>query len=41
MEQEEKLCNQVEMAGEFTYFDDSIDAGGGCSAHCRSKCWVG
>ena len=32
VEQEEKLCNEVEMAREFTYLGDRVSAGGGCKA---------
>ena len=39
MEQEEKLCDEVETVGECTYLSDRVSAGGGCD--CRSKMWVG
>ena len=29
MEQEEKLCDEVETVKEFTYFGDRVSAGGG------------
>ena len=32
MEQEEKLCDEVETVREFTYLDDMVSAGGGCEA---------
>ena len=32
MEQEEKLCDEVETVRELTYLGDRADAGGGCEA---------
>ena len=32
MEQEEKLCDEVETVREFTYLGDRVGAGGGCEA---------
>ena len=32
MEQEEKLCDEVETVGEFTYIGDRLNACGGCEA---------
>ena len=32
MEQEEKLCDEVETVREFTYLGDRGSAGGGCEA---------
>ena len=29
MEQEEKLCDEVETVGEFTYLGDKVNSGGG------------
>ena len=43
MEQEEKLCDEVETVGEFTYLGDRVSAGGGCEAvvTARTRCgWV-
>ena len=43
VEQEEKLCNQVETVWEFTYLGDRVSAGGGCEAAAiaRTRCgWV-
>ena len=43
MEQEVKLCEEVETVGEFTYLGDSVSAGGGCEAAvtARTRCrWV-
>ena len=43
MEQEEKLCDEVETVREFTYLGDSVSAGGGCEAVVTSiaRCgWV-
>ena len=30
VEQDEKLCNEVETVREFTYLGDRVSAGGGC-----------
>ena len=30
MEQEEKLCDEVETVREFTYLGDRVSASGGC-----------
>ena len=32
MEQEIKLCDEVETVSEFTYLGDRVSAGGGCEA---------
>ena len=43
MEQEEKLCDEVETVSEFTYLGDRVSAGGGCEAAvtARTRCdWV-
>ena len=32
MEQEDKLCDDVETVWEFTYLGDKVSAGGGCEA---------
>ena len=32
MEQEKKLCYEVERVSEFTYIGDWVSAGGGCEA---------
>ena len=32
MEQEEKLCDEVETAREFIYLCDRVSSGGGCEA---------
>ena len=43
MEQEEKLCDEVETVWEFTYLGDRVSAGGGCVAAvtARTRCgWV-
>ena len=37
MEQEEKLCDAVEIVQEFTYLGDRVSAGGGCVAAVISK----
>ena len=40
VEQEDKLCDEVETACEFTYLGDRVSAGGGCEA-ARTRCgWV-
>ena len=40
MEQEEKLCDEVETVREFTYLCDRVSAGGGCEAAvpARTRC---
>ena len=40
MEQEEKLCDEVETVMEFTYLGDSVSAGGGYEAAvtARTRC---
>ena len=43
VEQEEKLCDEVETVSEFTYLGDRVSAGGGCEAAvtARTRCgWV-
>ena len=43
MEQEVKLCDEVESVREFTYFGDRVSVGGGCEAAvtARTRCgWV-
>ena len=43
VEQEEKLCDEVESVSEFTYVGDRVSAGGGCEAAvtARTRCgWV-
>ena len=43
MEQEERLCNEVETVREFTYLGDSVSVGRGCEAAvtARTICaWV-
>ena len=39
VEQEEKLCDEVES--EFTYLGDRVSTGGGCEAAetARTRCW--
>ena len=32
VEQEEKLCDEVETVKKFTYLGDRVSAGGGCEA---------
>ena len=32
MEQEERLCNEVETVREFTYLGERVSADGGCEA---------
>ena len=32
LEQEEKLCNEMETVRELAYFGDRVNAGGGCVA---------
>ena len=40
VEQEEKLCDEVETVREFTYLGDRVSAGGGCEAAvtARTRC---
>ena len=40
MEHEERLCDGVETAREFTYLGDRVSAGGGCEAAvtARARC---
>ena len=43
VEQEEKLCHEVEAVREFTYLGDRVSVGGGCEAAvtARTRCgWV-
>ena len=43
VEQDEKLCDNVETVREFTYRGDRVSAGGGCEAAvtCGTRCgWV-
>ena len=37
MEQEEKICNEVETVREFTYLGDRVSAGGRCEAAVTVK----
>ena len=37
MEQEEKLCDEVETVMEFTHLDDRVSAGGGCEAAVTAR----
>ena len=37
MEQEEKLCDEVETVREFTYLRDKVSAGGGCEAAVTAR----
>ena len=37
MEQEVKLCDEVETVCEFTYFGDSVSEGGGCEAAVTAR----
>ena len=41
MEQEEKLCDEVETVREFTFPGDMVSAGGGCQTAetARTRCW--
>ena len=41
MEQEEKLCDEVETVWEFTYFGLRVSVGEGCEAAvtARTRCW--
>ena len=43
MEQKEKLCDEVETLGQFTYLSDRVSAGGGCevAVTAKTRCgWV-
>ena len=42
MEQEEKLCDEVETIREFTHLGDRVSVGGGCEAvvTARTRCWL-
>ena len=42
MEQEEKLCDEVETVREFTYLSDRVNASGGCEAAvtARTRSWL-
>ena len=40
MEQEERLCDEVETVREFTYLGDRVSAGGGCEAAVTICGWV-
>ena len=43
MEQEVRLCDEVETVSEFTYLGDRVSADGGCEATvtARTNCgWV-
>ena len=37
MEQEKKLCDEVETVWELTYLGDRVSAGGGCEAAVASR----
>ena len=37
MEQEEKLCDDVETVRQFTYLGDRMSAGGGCEAAVTAR----
>ena len=41
MDQEDKLCDEVETVMEFTYLDDRESTRGGCEAAitARTRCW--
>ena len=41
MEQEEKLCNEVETVRECIYLSDRVSTGGVCEAGMttRTRCW--
>ena len=41
VEQEEKLCDEVEAVCEFTYLGDKVSTVGGCEAAvtARTRCW--
>ena len=43
VEQEEKLCDEVEAVREFTYVGDRVSIGGGCAASVTARarcCWL-
>ena len=37
MEQEVKLCDEMETVSEFTYLGDRVSAGGGCEAAVTAR----
>ena len=37
VEQEEKLCDEVETVREFTYLGDRVSPGGGCEADLTAR----
>ena len=37
MEQEEKLCDEMDTAREYTYLGDRVSAGRGCEAAVKVK----
>ena len=39
VEQEEKLCDEVETVLEFTYLGDRVRADGECEAVVTTRCW--
>ena len=41
VEQEDKLCDEVETVQEFTHLRDRVSAGVGCEAavNARTRCW--
>ena len=41
MEEEERLCDDVETVWEFTYLGDRVGTVGGCEAAvtARTRCW--
>ena len=41
MEQEEKLCDEVETVREFTYFGDRVSVGGGCEVVVTARTGCG
>ena len=41
MEQEEKLCDEVETVREYTYLCDRVSAGGGCEVDVTARKNVG
>ena len=42
VEQEVKICDEVETVSEFTYLGDRVSVGGGCEAAvtARTRCWL-
>ena len=43
LEQELKVCDEVETVEEFTYLVDRVSAGGGCEAAVSARttcCWI-